>query len=40
MDARPSVIPQPRQILQLAEDIQADVAEQFGVQLEIEPNII
>lgn len=29
-----------RQILQLAEDIQADVAEQFGVQLEIEPNII
>nr|WP_254621572.1 UDP-N-acetylmuramate dehydrogenase [Stutzerimonas stutzeri] len=27
-------------ILQLAADIQADVAKQFGVQLEIEPNII
>ncbi|HCJ28686.1 MAG TPA: UDP-N-acetylenolpyruvoylglucosamine reductase, partial [Pseudomonas sp.] len=29
-----------RQILQLARHIQADIAERFGVQLEIEPNVI
>lgn len=29
-----------RQILQLAEKIQADIRERFGVQLEIEPNLI
>ncbi|MCP9338023.1 UDP-N-acetylmuramate dehydrogenase [Stutzerimonas xanthomarina] len=29
-----------RQILQLAEKIQADILERFGVQLEIEPNVV
>ena len=29
-----------QQILQLAREIQADIAERFGVQLEIEPNVI